>query len=97
MTEPLLRVTDLRTTYTAFGGQRVVRAVDGVSFDIGKGECLGLVGESGSGKTTTCLSMLRLLPRGARDRRRQRRASTATICCSFRRARCSASRASGSR
>ena len=65
MTEPLLSVTDLRTTYTAFGGSRVVRAVDGVSFDIAKGECLGLVGESGSGKTTTCLSLLRLLPRGA--------------------------------
>lgn len=65
MNEPLLRVTDLHTTYTAFGGSRVVRAVDGVSFDIAKGECLGLVGESGSGKTTTCLSLLRLLPRGA--------------------------------
>jgi oligopeptide/dipeptide ABC transporter ATP-binding protein len=65
MNEPLLRVTDLRTTYTAFGGSRVVRAVDGVSFEIGRGECLGLVGESGSGKTTTCLALLRLLPRGA--------------------------------
>jgi len=65
MTDPLLSVTDLRTTYTAFGGERVVRAVDGVSFDIARGECLGLVGESGSGKTTTCLSLLRLLPRGA--------------------------------
>jgi oligopeptide/dipeptide ABC transporter ATP-binding protein len=65
MDQPLLRVTDLRTTYTAFGGQRVVRAVEGVTFDIAPGECLGLVGESGSGKTTTCLSLLRLLPRGA--------------------------------
>jgi oligopeptide/dipeptide ABC transporter ATP-binding protein len=65
MSDLLLRVTDLRTTYTAFGGSRVVRAVDGVSFDIARGECLGLVGESGSGKTTTCLSLLRLLPRGA--------------------------------
>ena len=66
MAEPLLRVTDLRTLYTGFGGQRVVRAVDGVSFTIDRGESLGLVGESGSGKTTTCLSVVRLLPRGAR-------------------------------
>lgn len=64
--EPLLRVTDLRTVYTSFGGARVVRAVEGVSFTINRGETLGLVGESGSGKTTTCLSILRLLPRGAR-------------------------------
>jgi oligopeptide/dipeptide ABC transporter ATP-binding protein len=66
VTEPLLQVTDLRTTYTALGGQRVVRAVDGVSFSIHTGESLGLVGESGSGKTTTCLSILGLLPRAAR-------------------------------
>jgi oligopeptide/dipeptide ABC transporter ATP-binding protein len=63
--EPLLRVTDLRTTFSAFGGERIVRAVDGVSFTIERGQTLGLVGESGSGKTTTCLSVLRLLPRGA--------------------------------
>jgi oligopeptide/dipeptide ABC transporter ATP-binding protein len=66
MDEPLLRVRDLQTVYSSFGGARIVRAVDGVSFDIKKGECLGIVGESGSGKTTTCLSILRLLPRGAR-------------------------------
>jgi oligopeptide/dipeptide ABC transporter ATP-binding protein len=66
MTDILLRVSDLRTTYTAMGGQRVVRAVDGVSFTIRRGESLGLVGESGSGKTTTCLSILGLLPRAAR-------------------------------
>jgi oligopeptide/dipeptide ABC transporter ATP-binding protein len=66
MAEPLLQVTDLRASYTALGGQRVVRAVDGVSFTIDRGESLGLVGESGSGKTTTCLSIVGLLPHGAR-------------------------------
>jgi oligopeptide/dipeptide ABC transporter ATP-binding protein len=65
MSEPLLRVNDLCMAYTTFGGERVLRAVDGASFTIDRGECLGLVGESGSGKTTTCLSLLRLLPKGA--------------------------------
>ncbi len=65
VSEELLQVTDLRTTYVAQGVQRVVRAVDGASFNIARGECLGLVGESGSGKTTICLSILGLLPRGA--------------------------------
>jgi oligopeptide/dipeptide ABC transporter ATP-binding protein len=64
--EPLLVVRDLRMNYVSFGGARVVKAVDGVSFSINRGETLGLVGESGSGKTTTCLSILRLLPPGAK-------------------------------
>ena len=49
-----------------FGGTRVVKAVDGVSFALREGETLGLVGESGCGKTTTCLSIVGLLPRAAR-------------------------------
>src|SRR2546428_4118762 len=62
----VLEVADLQTHFFAFGGSRVVKAVDRVSFTLGEGETLGLVGESGSGKTTTCLSIVGLLPRGAR-------------------------------
>src|SRR5205807_8375801 len=62
----LLRVSDLRTHYVSFGGNRVVKAVDGVSFTLDEGETLGIVGESGCGKTTTCLSIVGLLPPGAK-------------------------------
>jgi oligopeptide/dipeptide ABC transporter ATP-binding protein len=63
---PVLEVSDLQTHFFTFGGSRVVKAVDGVSFALREGETLGLVGESGSGKTTTCLSIVGLLPRAAR-------------------------------
>ena len=56
---PLLDVRDLRTHFRTPAG--VVRAVDGVSFTIGRGEIVGLVGESGCGKTVTSLSILRLI------------------------------------
>ena len=63
---PLLQVSKLQTHYFSFGGSRVVKAVDGVSFTLREGETIGLVGESGCGKTTTCLSIVGLLPSAAR-------------------------------
>ena len=69
-TEPLLEVRDLRTTYSLRGsfidrllGREAgsVKAVDGVSFDLRRGEVLGIVGESGSGKTTLGRALLGLV------------------------------------
>src|SRR2546430_3944401 len=64
--QPLLEVTNLETHYVSFGGARVIKAVDDVSFTLNEGETLGIVGESGCGKTTTCLSLVGLLPPAAR-------------------------------
>jgi len=62
VTEPLLRVRDLKTYFVTEHGGGIARAVDGVSFDVHAGETLGVVGESGCGKTVTSLSLLRLVP-----------------------------------
>jgi peptide/nickel transport system ATP-binding protein/peptide/nickel transport system permease protein len=61
---PILRVRDLTIEFASDAGP--LRAVDGVSFDLRRGETLGLVGESGCGKTTTVLGVMRLLPPGGR-------------------------------
>jgi oligopeptide/dipeptide ABC transporter ATP-binding protein len=65
MGAPFLEVRNLQTHFSTFGGSRVVKAVDGISFTVREGETLGLVGESGCGKTTTCLSIVGLLPAAA--------------------------------
>jgi oligopeptide/dipeptide ABC transporter ATP-binding protein len=59
---PILVVENLSVAFETDAG--LLRAVDGVSFDLRAGETVGLVGESGSGKTTTALALLRLLPPG---------------------------------
>lgn len=60
MAEPILHVDNLRTYFDTDAG--VVRAINGVSFALGRGEILGIVGESGCGKSATALSIMRLIP-----------------------------------
>jgi oligopeptide/dipeptide ABC transporter ATP-binding protein len=61
MNDILLEVKNLKTYFDTYEG--TVRAVDGVSFVLRKGETLGLVGESGCGKSVTALSIMHLIPR----------------------------------
>ena len=60
MAERLLDVRDLSTHFFTYAG--VVKAVNGVSFSLDRGQTLGIVGESGSGKTVTAMSIMRLVP-----------------------------------
>ncbi len=75
MSTPLLALQDLTVAFTAGAGGLLRRgrgslvAIDGVSFEIGRGECLGLIGESGSGKTTLGRAVVQLVaPRDGRIR-----------------------------
>ena len=59
MTEPLLDVRNLKVSFRTRAG--VLRAVDGISFTLARGEVLGIVGESGSGKSVSMMSVMRLI------------------------------------
>jgi len=61
--QPLLSINDLTMVYKTRKG--FVSAIDGVSFDLNKGETMGLVGESGCGKTSIAMTMLKLIPDNA--------------------------------
>jgi peptide/nickel transport system ATP-binding protein len=63
----VLQLEGVTTHYRTLRGW--VRAAENVSFEVGKGEALGLVGESGCGKTTVALSILKILPAGAKIRK----------------------------
>jgi len=64
MTETILNIEGLKTYFFTEAG--IVKALDNISFNLKKGESLGLVGESGSGKTVTALSVLRIVPKPGR-------------------------------
>ena len=64
MTAPLLEIENLRTYFYSRSKQAFIRAVDGVTLSIARGETLGVVGESGSGKSVTALSITGLVSAG---------------------------------
>jgi len=64
MSKPLLQINNLHTQF--FTADETIRAVDGISFEIHRGETVGIVGESGSGKSVTALSIMQLVGKPGR-------------------------------
>ena len=84
MNDVILKTSNLKTYF--FTRRGVVKAVDGVNFELRRGECLCLVGESGCGKTVTALSILGLIdsPPGKIELNKIRERLRGTICGSCR-------------
>jgi ABC-type dipeptide/oligopeptide/nickel transport system ATPase component len=64
MNQPLLKIENLRTYFYSRSKHSFVRAVDGVSLEVGQRETVGVVGESGSGKSITAMSVMGLISTG---------------------------------
>jgi len=88
MAENLIEVRELAVEFTH--GSQAQRVVEGVSFDIRRGETLALVGESGSGKSVTAHSILRLLPYPLARHPRGGFSMAAKTCCRPTRSVCAA-------
>ena len=61
MSEKLVEIKDLRVEFDVRAG--IVKGVDGVSFDINRGETIGVIGESGCGKSVTARAILQMIPK----------------------------------
>ena len=93
--DAIIEVDGLKVWFA--GREGIVRAVDGVSFDLRRGETLGIVGESGCGKSVTAMTMLQLIPSPPSVIAGGPSGTTARTCCASTSSGCARSAATRSR